>query len=234
MFVLKIKKIIYCLFYPNFILSYLRNVCPLFELKEFISYIKNIDCLVDIGSNKGQFSLLFRYFHPKSKIYSFEPQKKYLDIQKKLLKNRIKFYNFCLGQKKKYGFLNITEKEDSSSILRPNILEKSIYKIKKKQKTKIDKLDNILDLSKHSNILIKIDVQGYEKQVLLGANKTLKKTKYIIIELTNTEVYKNQSKKNEIIQLLNEKKFKLIKISNFETLSKYSYIADYLFVNKNL
>ena len=95
MFALKIKKIIYCLFYPNFILSYLRNVCPLFELKEFISYIKNIDCLVDIGSNKGQFLLLFRYFQPKTKIYSLKKKKKYLDIQKKLLKNRIKFYNLC-------------------------------------------------------------------------------------------------------------------------------------------
>ena len=39
---------------------------------------------------------------------------------------------------------------------------------------------------------MKIDVQGYEYQVLKGASKILDKINYIIIELSSNKIYKKQ------------------------------------------
>lgn len=235
MIFLKIKKLIYCFFFPKLFKSYINFVCPLFELKEIFKYFKHIDYLIDVGSNKGQFSVLFNYYYPKSKIYSFEPQKKYLLIQKKILSKKIvSFFNFCLGEKISYDYLNITAKEDSSSLLDPNIFSDTIYKIIKKVRVRIKTLDEVINFKRDKIYLLKIDVQGYENQVLLGAKKNLKNIKYIIIELSNSEFYKNQSKNNKIIKLLNNYGFKILKIFNKSFLKKNNYQADYLFINRNL
>ena len=43
--------------------------------------------------------------------------------------------------------------------------------------------------------LIKIDVEGYEHKVLLGAKKIIKNVKFLIIEFQNTNLYDRNSKK---------------------------------------
>jgi hypothetical protein len=42
------------------------------------------------------------------------------------------------------------------------------------------------------NILIKIDVQGYEDKVIAGGMKVLKEAKVAIIEISYASMYKNQ------------------------------------------
>ena len=93
---------------------------------------------------------------------------------------------------------------------------------------------NVINLPKNKDILIKIDVQGYEKFVLEGANKNLSKIKYIIIELSNKKFYDFQIKNNEMINFLKKKNFRLIKYFNKNFLGKKNYQADYLFINENL
>ena len=204
---LQIKKILYCLYHPNFFYSYIHGVCPLFETIEIFKEIKNLNMLIDVGSNKGQFSILFKYYFPKAKIISFEPQKEFLKIQKKILTDNVKFYPICLGDKNEISYLNITKKKDSSSILKPKILKDTIYEIIKKKKVKTKRLDDLIKLNYTNNILIKLDVQGFEKNVLMGSRKNLKKIKYILIELSSSEIYKNQHTEKNIINFLKKKKF---------------------------
>lgn len=172
---LQIKKILHCLYHPSFFRSYINGVCPLFEIKEIFKYIKNVGMLIDVGSNKGQFAILFQYFFPQAKIISFEPQKEFLKIQKKILFKNTKFYSICLGNKNENSYLNVTKKKDSSSILKPNILKDSIYKVINKMKIKVRRLDDVLKIRYKKKILIKLDVQGYEKKFFLVPLKVLKK-----------------------------------------------------------
>ena len=129
--------------------------------------------------------------------------------------------------------MNITKQNDSSSILDPQFFNSSIYKIVDKIKIKINTLDNILKYNNSRKIFLKLDVQGYEKNVLKGAKKTLSNIQYILIELSSSKLYKKQHSKNDIIKFLKNKKFKIIKILNKNYISKKIYQADYLFAKIN-
>jgi FkbM family methyltransferase len=230
----KIGKIFNCFLNPRYINAYIKLICPLFELKEALKNTKNVKNIIDVGSNKGQFSLLSRIYYPFCKIYSFEPQIDYLNIQKSIIKKDIVFYNFCLGDKNYSKKLNITEKEDSSSLLTPKIFKNGIYKVKERIKVNIKTLDNVLINKKINNSLMKIDVQGFEYEVLLGSVKSLKKIKYLILEISSHNIYQSQTNKKKLLSFLNNNNFKLLKIYNKSKLSKNIFQCDYFFKNTNL
>mgnify|MGYP006113881337 CR=1 FL=1 len=225
----QLKKIFLCALYPKYFYAYIKLICPLFELKEPLLKVKNIKNIIDIGSNKGQFSLISRIIYPECFIYSFEPQVKYFNLQKKILKKKIKFYNYCLGEKNYSKDLYITQREDSSSLLEPSVSENKIYEVKKKIRVRIKTLNEVFKNQKLENSLMKIDVQGYEYQVLKGASKIIKNIDYLLIELSSQGIYKNQIKKYKIIEYLKKKKFRIIKKYNKSIINNNIHQHDYLF-----
>ena len=230
----KINKIFNCFLNPRFLNAYIKLICPLFELKDALKNTRDVKNIIDVGSNKGQFLLLSRIYYPFCKIFSFEPQNKYIKIQKSIFKQKITFYNCCLGNRNYSHNLNITQKEDSSWLLNPIIFEDGIYKVKKKIRVKVKTLDSLLVNQKFNNSLMKIDVQGFEYQVLLGAVKSLKKIQYLIIEISSVDIYENQTNKKKLLLFLKNNNFKLFKIYNKSKLSKNIFQYDYFFKNTAL
>ena len=216
-----------------------HNIPATIELEELLVGLE-LDTVIDIGSNKGQFILLVEKMFNNVKILSFEPIKEvYLKQKKFFSKNKnIDIFNFGLGAKKKDVILNISKKNDSSSILKikyPNQLSKK-FEIIENRKISIKTLDEILStFNLKKNILIKLDVQGYELEVLRGANEILSRIKYIIIEIAENQFYKDQETNNSIINYLNQKNFEILKSCNHFKIEEINYSQkDFLFVNRNL
>ena len=135
--------------------------------------------------------MLILKFFPKLKIYSFE-QYELLDKQKNIfnLRRNIFFFNCGIGSKNKNLNFFITERTDSSSFLTINSSwnYNNDYFVKEKRNIKIKNLDQILKKKKLIKpILIKIDVQGYELEVLKGARQILSKVDYILLEVSKVE-----------------------------------------------
>ena len=225
----KFYKIYTCLIHLQYWKAYLKLVSPLFELDELVKKLGKVDNLIDVGSNKGQLSLLVRNYNKKCRIYSFEPQTKFLEIQKKLINYNIKFYDFCLGNKNFKTNFYITKRKDSSSLLKPIYFKKTKYKIIDKININVHKLDSIVNIKTTQKNLIKLDVQGYEMQVLMGASKLLNKIDYVIVEISTKKIYHNQINYINILNFLSKKKFKLIKVYNKVKLKDNIYQADYFF-----
>ena len=227
----KYFKLLKCISNPVFIKSYIRKVSPLFELEPILKNIKELNSIIDIGSNKGQFVILAKKYFPYSQIYSFEPQKKYLKIQKKILGgNKIKYFNFGLGNKKGEMNFYITTREDSSSFLKPSIYDEKKYKVKSIKKIKIDTLDNILDLESLTKpTLIKLDVQGYELETLKGSKKTLDYVDYIITEVSYQKTYDKQVDKADLIKFLKKNNFFEYMIVNKTYLNNNLFQSDILY-----
>ena len=178
----------------------------------------NPETIIDIGSNKGQFILLIEQLFPNKIIHSFEPIKEILEKQKKFFnyKKEIFFYNFALGSYPSTKEFFVTQRMDGSSFFKINsdITQNINYKIKDQRNIQIKTLDEMmLNQKVIQPILIKIDVQGFELEVLKGSEKILKKTSYLLIEVSEKEMYQNQPVQDEIIAFLKDRNFHILKQS---------------------
>lgn len=228
----KIIKIIQCILNPQYFISYFNFVSPLFELLPLLKKLKKVNTLIDVGSNKGQFSILMNNYYPNIKIYSFEPQKKFLAIQKRILPFNNYFYNIALGSTTGYKKFYITKREDSSSILEP-VNNESKYKIKKIKKIRIERLDNIINLKKLKKpVIIKLDIQGYELEALKGSKKILNKIDYLITEISFEKIYKKQVLEHNLINFLKKNNFLEVKRTNITKIGNKTFQADILFIKK--
>ena len=233
-----IKKIF--ILFQNFLWCYglFKGVAANIELLPLIKKIKNINTLIDVGSNKGQFVLLCIKFFPNLLIYSFEPIKEALIKQKNLLsfKNNIYFYNTGIGNKNKIINFFITNRADSSSFLTINKSKNynKNYYVKEKRKIKIQKLDQILKNKKLIKpVLIKIDVQGFELEVLKGSKKILPNIDYLLLEVSKNQMYNKQAIELEIINFLKKEKFRIMESSKWKKINNTEFMQrDILFKRK--
>ena len=67
LFFLRIKKLIYLIFKPKSWVGLPLLVIPGFEHSKILKLLKkqNLDLIIDIGSNKGQFTFVSKLFFPE-------------------------------------------------------------------------------------------------------------------------------------------------------------------------
>ena len=130
--------------------------------------------------------------------------------------------------------LYITKRKDSSSLLKPIQTISSKYLTKEIRKVSVKKLDKILALRniKRPSIL-KLDVQGFELEVLKGSLEIFKMIDYIITEVSFIEIYENQVMENKLLDFIYSKKFKLEKKCNSSKSDKQLFQEDVLFIMQN-
>jgi len=237
MYINKINKFLKLIINSSWRKGLMNNIAASVELENLVKDL-HFKTVLDIGSNKGQFILLIKKLYKNKIFYSFEPIREILEQQKKFFKDKrnLFFYNIGIGKKYEKKKFYITNRKDSSSFLK---VERKIkgnedYRVEEERIITINSLDKIISEKKLLGpILMKIDVQGFELEVLKGSSSTLKKTKYIIIEVSNDEIYFKQPLSNEIIKYLNSNNFEIIKKSSITTnipKSNFSQI-DILFKN---
>lgn len=176
---------------------YTPSACE--ELRSFaLLNHKKIDTVIDIGANEGQFAegLLMAGF--KGKIISFEPVSK---VRETLLKNSRRYPNWIIAERCAIGdvdtTIDIRISDDTvfSSVLEiKNEFTKDISRAQSVASESVPcyKLDtiiwNYLD-GKDKRILLKVDTQGFEKQVFEGATKLLQDVIGIKTEIPLFPIY---------------------------------------------
>jgi len=193
------------------------------DLKRRLKIIDNckIDTLLDIGANIGQYALKMRNLGYKKKIISFEPLNSAFEILKKSAerdKNWI-VNNYGLGNEDSTGVINISGNSDSSSILEmlPTLSESAPgLKYIGKQEIVIKKLDTIFTsfVKSEDSVMLKIDTQGFEKNVIEGALQSLKQIRVIQLEMSIVPLYKNEMLFKEMITYIENQGFQLYSLEN--------------------
>jgi FkbM family methyltransferase len=159
-----------------------------------------IKSVLDIGANTGQFAAQIHKVFPEAMIYSFEPL---FDCFTALMKNtqhirKIKPYMLALGDFNGETYINKNDFTPSSSILDMSDSHKELFPHTRnttKEKAKMMRLDDVVvefDIAINRDVLIKLDVQGYEDRVVLGGRKTFSEARAIIAETSFVELYQHQ------------------------------------------
>jgi len=160
--------------------------------------------IADVGGSNGITAEIYLKAFPNTNIYIFEPIKEsFHHLQERLrLKQNAFPINKALGNFVQETEINIAKRVSSSSLfnLNPdlsNLVFSKALEFERTERIQISTLDN--EIPKNKIVLIlKIDVQGYELEVLKGGTETLKKTYLITLEMNNHEGYKDSPKYFEI------------------------------------
>lgn len=181
----------------------------------------HINKIVDVGANIGQYALEARKLGFKGEIISFEPLSNAFIKLKKNSKNdnKWKVVNEALGNEDGKVDINIAKNSVSSSI--SNMLDQHVNsapesKYINKEKISISKFDSVIDdfYNEADNLFVKIDTQGFEKEVIEGAKNSLKKIKLMQIEMSIAPLYEGQLLFNGMITYLSSLGFVLISLEN--------------------
>ncbi len=131
---------------------------------------------LDIGANEGYFTVLGgKLVGPNGKVFSIEPQIRLIPVIQENVRinglNNVKILNIaCSNGKSSYTdiFLSPSTVTGSSSMVRKKLYSRT-------QKIQCKSLDKIFSENQidHAD-LVKIDVEGYEPEVLEGATSLLK------------------------------------------------------------
>ena len=180
---------------------------------------------LDIGANKGIYSLTLAKKFKDLKIYAYEPVlstfKNFLyNIFLNKLTNRIKTFNF--------GLSDTAGVKKMVSIKRKNYIQSGGYSFKINKLLQKDNVienydtkigDKVLNFV-NKKLFIKIDVEGYELNVLKGIKSLLKRNKvFIQIEIFNQNF-------ETVNNFLKENNFSFIK-----NIKDKSLVSDYYYKN---
>lgn len=179
----------------------------------------NINLVLDVGANIGQYGKELREIGYKGKIVSFEPQSSaYKELSEKVRNDELwEAHHYALGDKKETAMINIAGNSYSSSLLDmlPSHL-KSAPKSKYigQEEIQIKTLDSIFSTlsSQTDSIYLKLDTQGFEENVLKGAENSLHNIDTIQLEMSLTPLYKDELLFNEMYQHLYQKKYRLVAV----------------------
>ncbi len=165
-----------------------------------------IRTVLDIGANVGQSAVEFRAVMPEAQIYSFEPLPDCFEKLSSAMHGDSLFKAFPCGLGATSGRLIIHKSSyaPSSSFIPMGELHKKAFPGSAESRdevVEVRRLDDVApELTLLPDVLIKIDVQGFERDVLEGGEKTLRSAKVIIIENSFRELYIGEALFDEIYE----------------------------------
>lgn len=165
------------------------------NLNQFL-HSRNVDLVIDAGANIGDYGVHLRRWGYSGAIVSIEPASgPYRQLQDRLSGDRSwTALNIALGAEEGEARLNISEDTRFSSVLKASDLA-DIFDPKARvvatETVPVETLDRLLADRAFSAGFLKIDTQGFERQVLEGAKKTLKRCVGVQLELPIGHLYED-------------------------------------------
>jgi FkbM family methyltransferase len=160
--------------------------------------INQIDFVLDVGANRGQFGKRLRRDGYSGEIHSFEPVSKTFERLSEACSNDKKWFAHKMAVSDSCGkeTINITESSLLSSFLNPNNFGKEKFKeMKVSQKETVNKItidsfmETQIDGLDRRKIFLKMDTQGYDLKVFQGALNTISYTVCLLSELSLIPLY---------------------------------------------
>lgn len=186
---------------------------------------------IDIGAHVGDFTNTLLYFFPKCEIQMVEANKYCEPYLQKI--------------NQPYNILALSDRGGISNLfiekINPIGTGASLYKENTEWydegnyellEVKLDTLDNLSYFPDELIDFIKLDVQGSELDILNGGRKTIKRTKYVLIEVSLIQYNQGAPLMDTIVNKMKEFEFKIEDILDYQKLPNGQiFQLDILFKN---
>jgi FkbM family methyltransferase len=175
-----------------------------------------VDLVLDVGANQGQFASGLRQYGYKGEIISFEPVTNTYNIllQSRGQDSRWKTEKMALGDKKERKEIRIPNSTGMTSFLAASDYAIKTFPTEIKdyvtESIDIGTLEDYLETNKIDSsrrIFLKIDTQGYDMNVLLGAKKWLPHIVGVSTELSFVQTYENMPTYLDVLSFLQSHNF---------------------------
>ena len=175
----------------------------------------NLNLILDVGANAGQFAQLCRTVDYRGKILSFEPSSTaYQRLQTAAASDPLwTVAGIALGATTGETEINVSADSFCSSIL--PMLDSHLSAAPRsgylhKEKVLIRRLDDVLPPPAFkSRTLLKLDVQGFELQVLTGAPRILSQALAVQLEMSLLPLYQGETLMPEMSAAMSDHGFHL-------------------------
>jgi len=187
--------------------------------------------ILDVGAYHGEYAHLCRRVWPNSFVVCIEPQSSAVKVLESRIDNKMAVYNTLLGAEERNA-VPFREVETASSVLVEHI-DKSHPVVLHPMRT----IDSILssDFDGQSIDLLKLDVQGYELEILKGGERSLKAVQVILVEVNLLDIHEKVPLLSELVTWLKDRNFIAFDICGLtrRPLDQALWQADMLFVQED-
>ena len=173
--------------------------------------------VLDVGANVGQFAIACAKIFRDVTVHSFEPEPGSLD---KLRQNaarvgRVQVYPVALGEKPGEVNFRVNSHSHSSSVLALGERHRRAFPYAQELSTirvPVSTLDYEMgSVSLERPVFLKLDVQGYEPQVLEGAVETLKRVDHVLLEASFRPMYEGEKTFMDIARTMESYGFQFLR-----------------------
>ena len=166
--------------------------------------------ILDIGANVGQAAINFCSLFRQAQVHSFEPIPDCFAQLKRVATvfPNLSVHNFALGDETGEIDFHQNAYSPASSILTmsddhvksyPKTIDSSVISVP------IRRLDDVAaELGLSGRMLVKIDVQGYEKNVIAGGTAVIGGAKMVVVETSIKSLYEGDSSFRDLFMMLSE------------------------------
>lgn len=175
--------------------------------------------VIDVGANKGQFTLLALELFPKARIVAFEPLREAGQRFTRAIGSepRVRLVSAALGLAAGEADMHVSGRDDCSSLLDIARLQDLVpdAAMVGTETVRIGRLEDFLARDELvAPALLKIDVQGFELQVLQGCGDLLRRFAWVYVELSFCELYAGQALADPVVRLLLDAGFAFTAVYN--------------------
>jgi FkbM family methyltransferase len=187
-----------------------------------------ITTVFDVGAYKGTWSQQVRRSFPEASFVLFEPNKVH---NEEISKRKFPVYNLVLGRStgSKVKFYSTGSTGDSF------FLEKNDFYIGKEKEVEVVSLKDVIEkYGLQFPDFLKLDTQGSEMEILLGAKDVLQEIKLILVELPITKMNVGAPSLSEVVEHLENQNFVPIHLSEIHNVIDILVQVDIAFLRRDL
>ena len=168
----------------------------------------DIRTVLDIGANTGQFAREARLLFPHAFIHSFEPIEDCFERLRAGMyaDSRFRAHKVALGNETGSRRIHVRPYSPSSSLLSMSTLHEEAFPHTRGghyEDVEVRRLDDVApELGIDGTLLVKMDAQGFERDIISGGSHTIRNARAVLSETSFKELYRGQPLFSDIHDLM--------------------------------